>query len=150
MTQFFKIHFGLFQKCYSYKRHKSDTSPATFPHCDMMYEKRNPANWIFLVWRRRGGECAVMKQADRLYHVTSPVGARPPNKSLHCNNPHNVKIFCKIKRREDGRVATCNGALDEISARMGSVAELAGNIISSTGYVPLVPYGTAGCGALQA
>ena len=49
LTQFFLIHFGLFQKCYSYKRHISDTSPATFPHCDMMYEKRKPANLIFFV-----------------------------------------------------------------------------------------------------
>ena len=100
LTQFFKIHFGPFQKCYSYKRHISDTSPATFPHCDMMYENRNPANWIFLVWRRMGGECAVMKQADRLYHVTSPVGSQPPNKTLHRNTPTISRYSAKLSKEK--------------------------------------------------
>ena len=47
--------FRPFSKVLFIQRHISDTSPATFPHCDMMYEKRKPANLIFL-WSWMEGE----------------------------------------------------------------------------------------------
>ena len=53
-----------------------------------------------LVWRRRGGESAVMKQADRLYHMTSPVGTHPPNKPLHRNTPTISRYSAKLKEEK--------------------------------------------------
>ena len=88
---FFNL-FRPFQNCYSYKETQKWYQPSIFPHCDKMYEKPKPTKWIFLVWRRRGGECAVMKQADRLYHMTSPVGTHLPNKTLHRNTPHKIDL----------------------------------------------------------
>ena len=147
LTQFFLAYFGHFLIELSHTNgHINETQSPRLWYC--IWEATT--NWIFLSVEEKGRwKCRYEASRPSLSRDLA-CGRPPAQQTPHCNTPHNVKIFCKIKRREDGRVATCNGALDEISARMGSVAELAANIISSTGYVPLVPHGTAGCGALQA
>ena len=66
-------------------------------------------------------------------------GQPPAQQTPSPQHSHNFKIFCKIKQIEKiVRVATCKWRMDEISAKMRSVAEPA-NIIYSTGYVPLDP-----------
>ena len=41
---------------------------------------------------------AVMKQADRLYHVTSPVGTRPPNNRDGKSNKNSRDKFLTKKK----------------------------------------------------
>jgi len=49
------------------------------PDCDIVYGKQKQIEFFLSVEEERWkSESPVMKQADRLHHVTWPVGARPP------------------------------------------------------------------------
>ena len=115
------------------------------PTCDIVYGKLQQIGFYW-VWRRRGGESAVMKQADRLYHVTSPVGACPPNKTLHRNTPTISRYSAKLSKEKRLYVwLHVNGAWTRYQQRWEVWRSLPTSFIAPD--MSLSTHGSARCGA---
>ena len=86
------------------------------------YQPSNIPTLWYEVWKASKLDFFGVEEKERWmcrYEASRPALSR----DLACGHPpaqqtpspqhsYNFKIFCKIKRREDGRVATCNGALE--------------------------------------